>query len=73
MIDNSIMYIIYNNNNGLPWWQRICLPMQETPVQSLDQKDPLKMEMAIHSSIPALGIPMDRGIWQATVHRVTKS
>ena len=50
MIDNSIMYIIYNNNNGLPWWQRICLPMQETPVQSLDQKDPLKMEMAIHSS-----------------------
>jgi len=44
--------------------------MQETPVESLDQKDPLKMEMAIHSSILALGNPTDRGFWQATVHRV---
>ena len=28
--------------------------MQETPVQFLDQEDPLEKEMAIHSSILAL-------------------
>ena len=37
--------------------------MQETWVQSLDQKDPLEKEMAPHSSIPAWRIPMDRGAW----------
>ena len=30
---------------------RIRLPMQETRVQSLGQEDPLKKEMATHSSI----------------------
>ena len=34
------------------WW-RIYLLVQETWVQSLDQKDPLKKEMATHSSILA--------------------
>ena len=29
--------------------------------------------MAIHSSILAWRIPMNRGAWQATVHGVTKS
>ena len=29
--------------------------------------------MATHSSILAWGIPMDRGAWWATVHRVAKS
>ena len=29
--------------------------------------------MATHSSILALENPMDRGVWQATVHRVTQS
>ena len=29
--------------------------------------------MAIHSSILAWRIPMDRAAWQATVHEVTKS
>ena len=29
--------------------------------------------MATHSSIPAWRMPMDRGAWWATVHRVTKS
>ena len=28
--------------------------------------------MATHSSILAWRIPMDRGAWQAAVHRVTK-
>ena len=38
------------------WW-RIRLPMQETWVRSLNQKDPLEEEMASHSSIPAWRIP----------------
>ena len=29
--------------------------------------------MATHSSIIAWRIPMDRGTWQATIHRVAKS
>ena len=44
--------------------------MQETWVLSLGQEDPLEKEMATHSHI--MGNPMDRGAWQATVHRVTK-
>ena len=46
--------------------------MQETPVHSLDWED-LEKHMATHSSISCLGNPMDRGAWQATVCRVTKS
>ena len=37
------------------------LAMQETQVGSLGWEDPLEKEMAIHSSILALGSPMDRG------------
>ena len=44
--------------------------MQETPVRSLGQEDPLEKEMATHSSILAWRIPMDRGAWWATVQRV---
>ena len=47
--------------------------MQETQVGSLGWEDPLEKEMATHSSIPAWGIPMDRGAWQAAIHGVTKS
>ena len=47
--------------------------MQETCVQSLGLEDPLEESMANHSSILAWIIPMDRGAWQATVHRVAKS
>ena len=39
-------------------------------VQSLGRDDPLEKEMASHSSILAWRIPMDRGIWQDTVHEV---
>ena len=39
--------------------------MQETGVQSLGQEDSLEKEMATYSS-------MDRGAWQATVHRVSR-
>ena len=47
--------------------------MQETWVPSLGWKDALEEGMATHSSVPAKRIPMDRGSWQATVHRVSKS
>ena len=42
-------------------------------VRSPGQEDPLEEGMAIHSSIPAWRIPMDKGAWQATLHGVTKS
>ena len=47
--------------------------MKETWVQSLGWEDPLEEEMATHYSILAWRIPMDRGVWQATVHRVANS
>ena len=42
-------------------------------VQFLGDEDSLEESMAIHSSILAWRIPMDRGAWCATVHRVAKS
>ena len=47
--------------------------MWETWVQSLGWEDPLEEGMATHSSIFACRIPMDRGVWWATVHGVSKS
>ena len=47
--------------------------MKDTWVRSLGWEDPLEEGMAIHSSILAWRIPMDRGAWWATVHGVTKS
>ena len=38
-------------------WERICLPIQETQVWSLDQEDPLEEEIATHFSILAWKIP----------------
>ena len=40
--------------------------MWETYVQSLGWEDPLEEGMAMHSSILAWRIPMDRGLWWAT-------
>ena len=42
--------------------------MQETWVWSLGWEDSLEEGMATHSSILAWSIPMDRGVWRATVH-----
>ena len=42
---------------------------QETWIWSLHREDPLEEGTATHSSI----LPMDRGTWRATVHRVSKS
>ena len=47
--------------------------MRETWVGSLVWEDLLKDSMAIHSSILAWRIPVDRGAWRAAVHGVTKS
>ena len=47
--------------------------MQETLVQSLGWDDSLEKEMATHSSILARKNPINRGVWQGTVHGVTKS
>ena len=47
--------------------------MQETQVRSLGREDPLEEGVAIHSSILAWRIPVDKGAWQAIVHGVSKS
>ena len=47
--------------------------MRETWGQSLGWEDPLEEGMAIHSSIPAWRIPMDRGAWWDAVHGVANS
>ena len=41
-------------------------------VQPLGWEDPLEEGMATHSSIVAWRIPMDRGAWRVTVHRIAK-
>ena len=47
--------------------------MRVISVQSLGWEDPLEESTAIHSSILAWRILMDRGAWWATVHGVAKS
>ena len=47
--------------------------MQKTPGLFLGREDPLEEGTAIHPSIFAWRIPIDRGAWWAAVHRVTKS
>ena len=47
--------------------------MWETWVRSLGWEDLLEEGITTHSSIPAWGIPMDRGAWQTTVYGVAKS
>ena len=48
------------------------LAMQETWVRSLAWEDRLEEGIAIHSSILALKIPMDRGTWRAAVYGVAE-
>ena len=42
-------------------------------VGELGWEDPIEEGMAIHSSIFAWRIPMDKGGWRVTVHGVTKN
>ena len=44
--------------------------MLETWVRSLSREDPLEKGMAIHFSILARRIPMDKEVWQTTFHGV---
>jgi len=44
--------------------------MWETWVRSLSWEDTLEEGIATHSSVLAWRIPMDRGPWQAIVHRI---
>ena len=44
---------------------------RETWVWSLGWEDPVEEGMATHSSVLAWRIPVDRGVWWATVHGVT--
>ena len=61
------------------WASLVAQPVKNPPamwktwVRFLGWEDPLEEGMAIHSSILAWGNPMDREVWQATVHGVTKS
>ena len=45
----------------------------ETWVSSLGQEDPLEEGHSNPLQYSCLEDPVDRGAWQATVHRVTKS
>ena len=55
---NFYLCLKYWNRASLvaQWW-RICLPMQEVQVQSLDQEDSLEKEMVAHSSVLSWKIP----------------
>ena len=55
--------------------QRVKNPpaMWEAWIQSLGWEDTLKEGTAIHSSILAWRIPMDREAWWATIHGIAKS
>ena len=50
--------------------QMVKNPMQGTWVRILGWEDSLEEDMATHSSMLALRIPMEGGAWRATVHRV---
>ena len=47
--------------------------MRETWAWSLSWEKPLEKGMATNSSILAWRIPMDRGVWRATIQEVAKS
>ena len=53
--------------------KKIYLSIQEKQVQSLGQEDLLREGNPNPLQNSCLGNPMDRGIWQATVHGIQKS
>ena len=50
-----------------------CRRLKKCGFDPWDGKIPWRKEMAAHSSILAWKIPMDRGVWQATVHGIAQS
>ena len=76
----SSIFSIYCVPSWLLYWASLVaqtvknLPaMWENWVKSLGWEDPLEEDMATHSSILAWRIPMNKGAWWATVHRVGKN
>ena len=78
--------MLHLHHTGKIWFSLGCCPgfpggsdgkespaMRETWVRSLGWEDLLEEDMATHSSILALRIPLGRGAWRATVHGVAKS
>ena len=61
-----------SGDGELPCWLRVksLSAMWEDPGSIPGREDPLKMEMATHSSIFAWRSPMGRGAWWAIVHGV---
>jgi len=61
--EGYVHYLDYRDGFELPRWlsgekkKKICIPIQETLVPSLDGEDPLEKEMATHSSVLAWRIP----------------
>ena len=47
--------------------------VKDLPAMRQTWEDPLEERMATHSGSLAWKIPMDRGAWWATIHKVTKS
>ena len=65
----------FNATLGLPWWlsgKVICVPMQETQVQSLGGEDLLEKEMATHSNILPWKSHGQRSLTGYIVHGVAK-
>ena len=54
-------------------WVNNPSAMQEMQFWSLGQEEPLEEDIATHSNILPGRIPMDRGAWRATVHKVVQS
>ena len=58
---------------GHDWSDLAAAAMQDTWVQSLGWKDPLKKGIGYPLQYSCLENSMNRGAWWATVHRVAKS
>ena len=74
--DKDIM--TYIHHNAFPDGSAVKNPLamqksRERQTPSLGREDPLEQSMATDSSTLAWRIPMDRGAWRATVHRVERS
>ena len=64
-----------NQRKGLPTWlsgKGPAYKRKEIQFLPLGQENPLEKDMATHSIYPCLENLMDRGAWQATVHRTRK-
>ena len=66
----------------MQWVSQVALVVKNPPANAgnirdtgsiAESEDPLEEGMEIHSSILALENSMVRGVWWATVHRITKS